>query len=77
MSVLNLALNNLRGEIVWGDPLRLEVYASFKIEREIFTGFPIIYTSKDSDMFGRLNPKNEEKTIDKNETKPTQLKLFE
>lgn len=77
MSVLNLALNNLRGEIVWGDPLRLEVYASFKIEREILTGFPIIYTSKNSDMFGRLNPKSDEKPIEKSDEKPTQLKLFE
>ena len=77
MSVLNLALNNLRGEIVWGDPLRLEVYASFKIEREIFTGFPIIYTSKNSDMFGRLKQKNDEKPIEKSDEKPTQLKLFE
>ena len=54
MTVLNLALNNLRGEIVWGNPLSLEVYGSFIIEREIFTGFPIIYVQKTSAMFGKL-----------------------
>ena len=79
MTVLNLALNNLRGEIVWGNPLSLEVYGSFIIEREIFTGFPIIYTQKTSAMFGKLEetlkqaPASQEPT--KNKTQ--QLTLFD
>ena len=79
MTVLNLALNNLRGEIVWGNPLLLEVYGSFIIEREIFTGFPIIYTQKTSAMFGKLQEtlKQEPAAQEPTKNKPQQLSLFD
>lgn len=51
MATLNLALNNLRGEILWGNPLSLEVYASFRISRDFLTGFPIVRILKDSVQF--------------------------
>ena len=79
MTVLNLALNNLRGEIVWGNPLSLEVYGSFIIEREIFTGFPIIYTQKTSAMFGKLQETLKQKPAaqEPKKNKPQQLTLFD
>lgn len=84
MAVLNLALNNLRGEIVHGDPLSLQVYSGFKIGRCIVTGAPIIMIYKDSDMFGKLqNTLKEEKAkpeakINPKETQAfTQLKFFD
>lgn len=79
MTVLNLALNNLVGEIVWGNPLSLEVYGSFIIEREIFTGFPIIYTQKTSAMFGKLQEtlKQEPAAKEPTKNKPQQLSLFD
>lgn len=80
MTVLNLALNNLVGEIVWGNPLTLEVWASFNIRREFLTGFPIIFIQKESNQFGKLQSslktaKNDQKT--ETENKPVQLKLFD
>lgn len=47
MATVNLALNNLRGEISWANPLTMEHYASFRVEREIFTRFPVIYIVDD------------------------------
>lgn len=80
MTVLNLALNNLVGEIVWGNPLTLEVWASFHIRREFLTGFPIIFIQKESNQFGKLQSslktaKNDQKT--EIENKPVQLTLFD
>ncbi|WP_018674862.1 N-6 DNA methylase [Riemerella columbina] len=74
MSVVNLALNNLVGEIVWGDPLKLETYASYRIERMPITGFPIIRVYKESIQFPKV-----EKQIEKVKPKQTehkQLSLF-
>ena len=85
MTVLNLALNNLRGEIVHGNPLTLDVYASFKIGRDFLTGFPIVMISKNTDMFGKLQatqeveekPKQKPKENPKETQAFKQLKFFE
>ena len=68
------------GEIVWGNPLTLEVWASFHIRREFLTGFPIIFIQKESNQFGKLQSslkttKNDQKT--EIENKPVQLTLFD
>lgn len=42
MAVINLAMNNLVGEIVWGNPLTMDHYASFQIGRDLLTNFPTI-----------------------------------
>lgn len=62
MATVNLALNNLRGEISWANPLTMEHYASFRVEREIFSGFPIIYIVGDQNsiQFGSKRSRVEE-----------------
>lgn len=66
MAVVNLALNNLVGEIVWGDPLSFKLYASFRIERH-WNGFPTIRILKDSIHFPKIIEAKKEQS---------QLKLF-
>lgn len=75
MTVLNLALNNLRGEIVHGNPLSLEVYCTFKIGRDFLTGFPIVMVQRESDMFGKI-PKPEAKQNPKEPQNFKQLTFF-
>lgn len=60
MATVNLALNNLRGEISWANPLTMEHYASFRVEREIFSGFPVIYIVGDQNsiQFGPQRVRN-------------------
>lgn len=73
MTVLNLAINSLKGEIVWGDPLQLKVNASFKVGRDILTNFPIIMIQNESNMFGKIA---EIKQDAQAQNKPQQLTLF-
>ena len=73
MTVLNLALNSLKGEIVWGDPLMLRVNASFKIGTCFLTNLPFVYIENESNMFGRISEIKKE--IDSS-PKPQQLTLF-
>ena len=47
MAVINLAMNNLVGEIVWGNPLTMDHYASFQIGRDFLTNFPTIAIRKE------------------------------
>lgn len=56
MATVNLAINNLRGEISWANPLTMEHYASFRVEREIFSGFPVIYIVGDANSI-QFGPK--------------------
>lgn len=73
MTVLNLALNSLKGEIVWGDPLALKVNASFKIGLDFMTNFPIVIIQKESNMFGKIS----EVVKSQEQNKPQQLTLFD
>lgn len=75
MTVLNLALNNLRGEIVHGNPLSLEVYASLKIGRDFITGFPIVMIQRETDMFGKLK-ETEEKAKQNPTENPKETQAF-
>lgn len=77
MTVLNLALNSLKGEIVWGDPLALRVNASFKIGRCFLTNFPIVMIHNESDMFGRISETIKSQDQAKEQNKPQQLTLFD
>lgn len=63
MATVNLALNNLRGEISWANPLTMEHYASFRVEREIFSGFPVIYIVDDHNSI-QFGPKQHQKAQD-------------
>lgn len=76
MTVLNLALNSLKGEIVWGDPLALKVNASFQIGVDFFTRFPIVIIKKNSNMFGKISEAAKSQEKDKNNPKTQQLTLF-
>lgn len=42
MCVVNLTLNGLEGEIVWGNPLTLEAWKVYQIQRNPIYGVPII-----------------------------------
>lgn len=76
MATVNLALNNLRGEISWANPLTMEHYASFRVEREIFSGFPVIYIvgEQNSVQFGpKVLRSDDEKDQEKSPESVTEL----
>lgn len=60
MSVVNLALNGLDGEIVWGNPLTFEGWKAYQIKRHRIYQVPMIEIKniENSVHFG-LNPKQE------------------
>lgn len=76
MAVLNLSLNNLIGEIVWGNPLTMDHYASFQIGKDFLTKFPFIAIVKqESSIHFKASVKQAQEQ--KEVSKPVQLKLFE
>ncbi len=77
MATVNLALNNLRGEISWADPLTMKHYASFRVEREIFTGFPVIYVvnQENSLQFGPQRLERSSTEVVKPRTEPAVVEL--
>lgn len=60
MSVVNLALNGLEGEIVWGNPLTFEGWKAYQIKRNRIYGVPMIQIkhAENSIHFGE-KPKQE------------------
>ncbi|HFK5512767.1 TPA: N-6 DNA methylase [Elizabethkingia anophelis] len=76
MSVLNLALNNLLGEIVWGNPITMDHYASFQIGKCVISKFPFITIVKeDKSIHFKASVKQVLDT--KSNSTPTQLNLFD
>lgn len=74
MATVNLALNNLRGEISWANPLTMEHYASFRVEREIFSGFPVIYIVGDQNSI-QFGPKRNRVEAEPEAKKPEEIIL--
>jgi type I restriction-modification system DNA methylase subunit len=76
MSVLNLALNNLIGEIVWGNPITMDHYASFQIGKCVITKFPFISIVKE-DKSIHFKASVKQVLEQKKNTSPIQLNLFD
>lgn len=80
MCVVNLIFNGLEGEIVWGNPLTLEAWKVYQIERNPIYGVPILRIRQDENSisFRKLTqekeqPKEEKIDFFPNKTEAVQL----
>lgn len=72
MCVVNLTLNGLEGEIVWGNPLTFEAWKVYQIQRNAIYGVPIIRIRQGENSISFRKP-TQEKEQQKEEKKAEKI----
>lgn len=71
MAVLNLSVNNMVGEIVWGNPMTYQHFASFQINKDVLTNYPVIFVRNQENTIHFKRSAEESRQV-----KEEQLNLF-